>query len=507
MFKKIVIVSSAMLSTERPPASLAFLAGVCDHNQIEYEIFDLNIFLLETLGYEHWKNLANMFSTKETIECDDKDLLQEIDSVITTGIVENILAHKPDLIAVSSFSHLQIPWTDKFLEILRKHSDVTVICGGPGISYEQQPNKTAGKILLEKGLLDYYVLGEGDCAFDNFLKGKIDLGVNSKKNLTENWVPQIDDLNLLSILPTYKKVKIEKYHSIHLDKKPVLTINGSRGCVRRCTFCDVGHLWKKFRFKSAEIIIKEIVKNYYETGCLDYMFSDSLINGSLKQFTELMQGIVELQEKNSDFKKFRYSGQFIIRPKEHHPEKLFKLMQQSGCDNLQIGIESGSQRVREHMGKKFSNEDIDYHFEMCEKYKIKNALLMFSSYPTETAEDYQETVDFYIKNQKYLLNNTIIGSNFGSPMIILKNTPIDNMKEELGIEIHNDEYYNVSNWSVSSNPDLTLKERWRRYIYLIKLLGELRYPNHAFDEAILSYNLELLNKTLKEGTTQNESRN
>ena len=507
MFKKIVIVSSAMLSIERPPASLAFLAGVCEHNQIDYEIFDFNLFLLEKFGYERWKNIGNMFSTVETITSDDKDLLREIDEVVTLGIIDNVLVHAPDLVAVSSFSHLQIPWTDKFLEILKKHSDVNVIAGGPGISYEQQPNKTAGKILLQKGLLDYYVLGEGEYSFDNFLKGKIDLGVNSKVNLTENWVPQIDDLNLLSILPTYKKIKLEHYESTHYNKKSVLTINGSRGCVRRCTFCDVGHLWKKFRFRSADNIIKEIVKNYHETGCLNYMFSDSLINGSLKQFTELMQGIVALQEKYAEFKNFSYSGQFIIRPKEHHPEKLFKLMQESGCDNLQIGVESGSQRVREHMGKKFSNEDIDYHFEMCEKYEIKNLVLMFVSYPTETLEDYQETIDFYIKNQKYLLNNTIMGANFGSPMIILKNTPIDSMKEKLGIEIHDDEYYNVSNWLVSSNPDLTLKERWRRYIHLIQLLTELRYPNLAFDEAILQYNLELLKQTLKKGTKENEFRN
>ena len=83
MFKKIVIVSSAMLSIERPPASLAFLAGVCEHNQIDYEIFDFNLFLLEKFGHERWKNIGNMFSTVETITGDDEDLLREIDEVVT----------------------------------------------------------------------------------------------------------------------------------------------------------------------------------------------------------------------------------------------------------------------------------------------------------------------------------------------------------------------------------------------------------------------------------------
>lgn len=497
MYKKLVIISSATLTLERPPAAIGILAGIAEHNQIDYEVFDLNLFLFDYLGREKWELISSLFATHNKLICDDTVLLTEINFAISLAVTK-ILSFMPDLVAVTSFSSMQIPWTDRLLEILREQSNVVVIAGGPGISHEQLIGKTAGRLLADNNLLDYYVLGEGDRVFDNFLRGNIDLGVNHKDSKYENWVPQIENLDNL-ILPTFKKVQISKYKSDLNHQAAEITITGSRGCVRRCTFCDVGHVWKKFRFRSAQSIVDEIVQHYNEVGCLHYFFSDSLINGSLKQFVDVMTRLIELQTIYPDFKKLGYSGQFIIRPSNQHPEYIYELLSQSGCDNLQVGIESGSERVRIHMGKKFSNDDIDYHLEMCEKYKIKNHILIFTSYPTETIEDHQETIDFYIRSQKYLINGTIIGTNLNSPMVIYKNTPIDNMRNDLGIHIQNMEYANSSNWLVDSNPDLTVKERWRRYAELVQLTTKLRYPRASMDLILIELNIAELIKNITNG--------
>lgn len=495
MYKKIVLVASAVLTIERPPPALAVLSGICEHNEISYEVFDLNIFLLEHFGHDEWRKIANIFSSMTEIKHHNKQLVDKVNSVIDT-FIEKILSYDPDLIAVSSFSIMQVPWTKLFLEKLRIKTKATIIAGGPGISIEQEPNLTAGKILANNNLLDYYVLGEGDKAFDEFLKGNIVLGVNSKDSKFENWVPQIDDLDTL-ILPTYKKINLNRYKSDLENAVPEISITGSRGCVRRCSFCDVGHLWKKFRFRSAKSIVDEIVKHYNEVKCLNYFFTDSLINGSMKQFTEVMESLIKLQDVYPDFKKLKYSGQFIIRPKQQHPESIFELLSRSGCDRLEIGIESGSERVRAHMGKKFSNEDIDYHLEMSEKYKIKNHILMFTAYPTETIEDHQETMDFFIRNQKYQINDTIVGTNLNQPVAILKNTPLDNMRHDLEIDIFNMEYTNISNWVSKTNPDLTLAERWRRYIELFKLTTKLLYKRATLDLTLIDLNLSDLQKMNK----------
>lgn len=482
-----------MLTIERPPPALAILAGICEHNNIDYDVFDLNLFLLDQFGWSEWEKIHNIFAVSGESEPKDNQLSSKVDRVMDLA-VEQILLSDPDLISVSAFSIMQIPWTRKLLEKLRSKSSTTIIAGGSGISYEQEPDKTAGKILAENNLLDYYVLGEGDKAFDEFLKGNITLGVNDKDSKFENWVPQIDDLDSV-ILPTYKKLNLNWYKSHLSNLAAEIAITGSRGCVRRCTFCDVGHIWKKFRFRSAKSIVDEIVKHYNEVNCLNYFFTDSLINGSLKQFTEVMESLIKLQDVFPDFKKLKYSGQFIIRPKQQHPERIFELLSKSGCDHLEVGIESGSERVRDHLGKKFSNEDIDHHLEMSEKYKIKNHILMFTAYPTETLEDHRETVNFFIKNQKYQINDTIIGTNLNGPVAILKNTPLDKMRNDLKIEIFNMEYVNMSNWVSETNPELTLKERWRRYIELIKLTSELKYRRATLDLMIMNLNIVDFEKT------------
>ena len=496
MYKKVAIVASATLTIERMPPALSVLAGICDHNNIDYEVFDLNLFLYERFGPEKWSDIAGIFATRLELQHEDEALMAEINNALD-AMVDLIVASDPNLIALASFSVLQNLWTKGLLKKIRARTSVTIIAGGTGISYEQEPDKTAGKILADQDLLDYYVLGEGDKAFDDFLNGNITLGVNHKHSKFQNWVPQLDNLDEL-ILPTYKKIDLYRYKSQLANSEPVIAITGSRGCVRRCTFCDVGHLWKKFRFRSAQSIINEIVKHYDETGCLNYFFTDSLINGSMKQFTEVMESLVALQEVRPDFK-IRYSGQFIIRPMNHHPERVFELLSRSGCDHLEIGIESGSERVREHLGKKFSNEDIEYHLEMCEKYKIKNHILMFTAYPTETLEDHQDTMNFFIKYQKYQINDTIIGTNLNSPVVITRNTPLDNMRNELGIEIHDMQYENMSNWVSKTNPDLTLKERWRRYIELIKLTSELRYKRATLDLTSIDRNIADVQKNLTRG--------
>jgi hypothetical protein len=90
---------------------------------------------------------------------------------------------------------------------------------------------------------------------------------------------------------------------------------------------------------------------------------------------------------------------------------------------------------------------------------------------------------------------------------ILKNTPLDKMRNELGIEIFNMEYANMSNWVSKTNPNLTLVERWRRYIELVKLTTELKYKRSTRDLTLIEMNIADLQKMIKltqQGKPKNE---
>lgn len=208
MYTNIALVSSAMLTIERPPQPLAMLAGICEKNNIHYSVFDYNIFLLKHLGVAEWERIGNLFADQFEIIHEDSVMIDILDR-ITDAAANEILSSKPDLIALTSFSVMQISWTKKLLEKIREKSAVTIIAGCPGIIYEQQHETSAGKILANQGLVDYYVLGEGDIVFDEFLNGTVSLGVNHKTDKFESWVPQINDLDAL-IVPSYKKIKSKR---------------------------------------------------------------------------------------------------------------------------------------------------------------------------------------------------------------------------------------------------------------------------------------------------------
>lgn len=474
-YSNVVIFSTGLVSVDRAPAAPAFLAGVCEKLNVNYEIFDFNIHIKKSFGTSMWERLFTVPIEDDYFSAIDDDVLQQLKKIIASG-VDKILELKPDLFVVTVLSFVQFPYTKLILEELRGRSNIPVIAGGTGISYQTSCGSTVGKRLLDNNLLDYYVLGEGDSIFEQFLKGKEGLGLNHKNNKWESWVPQIDELDGLT-LPSYKKYKFSDYITVNWGngESATLSITGSRGCVRRCTFCDIGHVWKKFRFRTADDIIKEIIKHYDETGVLNYHFSDSLINGSLKQFTALLEKLVAMQEQRPELKNLRFQGQYIIREKKHHPERIYELMGRAGLYRLEVGVESGSEQVRAHMGKKFSNEDIDYHYEMCSKYRITNSLLMFTGYPTETLEDHNDTLNMLRRYQKYLIDRTITILVLSDPMLILRNTPIDSMKDELGLELFNGEYGNTL-WTSSSNPTFTVIERYRRFLETNTLSIELGYP-------------------------------
>ena len=477
-FKKLALVSSGFVTTERPPAALAFLSSVCEKNNIEHTLTDLNIQLLHTYGRDVWKSMYEYYQNLSRMP---PELLDKLNQFFHRA-AENIIKSDVDCIAISVLSFQQAEFTEIFLTHVRKLSkSITIIAGGPGITVSslykvgtEGPcdiiNGSLGRTFATKGLVDYYAMGEGDIIFDQFLKGVTDLpGLNTKDTI-ETWQPQIDNIDANPI-PSYKKIDFSLYDTNR--KMPTITITGSRGCVRRCSFCDIGHHWKKFRFRSGKSIADEILKHHLEINTTDFFFNDSLINGSISEFTSLLETLIRYKEEYPSLAPLKFAGQFIIRGRAHHPERMYQLMRDAGCDHLQIGVESGSESVRNHMGKKFNNDDIDYHFEMCEKYNVSNWIFMMVSYPTETRKDFEDTLNMYYRYQKYLINGTIAGTSCPGPMYVFSNMPLANQMTDLEIE-----YYHGSEteWFSKKNPTLTLEERHTRYTELIKTVISLGYP-------------------------------
>jgi hypothetical protein len=259
-------------------------------------------------------------------------------------------------------------------------------------------------------------------------------------------------------LPNYEFFDLNEYEYLYPGEREVY-ITGSRGCVRKCTYCDVERYWPKFRYRSGQSIADEIIENYERFGITRFYFTDSLVNGSLKAFSAQCEALTKYKFDRP----IRWSGQFIFRDRRSLPRDHYEMISQAGGDMFYVGIETGSDRVRAEMGKKFTNDDIEHQLEECSRFGIKIMPLMFTGYITETLQDHYDNLAIFPRWQRFVADGTINGVELGSSLIILPGAPVERMIESHGLEfVFENGEANTKLWWSAANPDLTITERIRR---------------------------------------------
>jgi hypothetical protein len=159
-------------------------------------------------------------------------------------------------------------------------------------------------------------------------------------------------------------------------------------------------------------------------------------------------------------------------------------MAEAGADQLLVGVETGSDRVRTEMRKGFNSADLDYTIEMCSKHGIKMYFLMIVGYPSETREDFNQTLDMLRRYQRYVANGTLVGINFGTTLTIGEGTPLYVSPEKFGVKGINGQRPHDVFWMHESNKELTYKERILRRIEAQELAHELGYTFWKGDDQL-----------------------
>lgn len=390
-------------------------------------------------------------------------VFEEVEKYIIECAKE-IISYSPEWLGISVFSYNSHRAT-RLISIKVKElcPTIKIVIGGGGIASDF----TFPESLKEQKIIDAYIRGEGELSIVGLLNGKTDVsGLNGMP------VKQIDDIDSLPY-PDYSDYDLVGYTNV----KGLLAVpvTGSRGCVAHCSFCDIARQWPKYRFRSGHSIATEI-KHYINTyGVNAFRFTDSLINGSMKAFVDMCKELTTIRESLPEEEKFTWDAHFIIRNKRAMPAEVYDIMASAGAGTLLMGVESGSQNVRNHMKKMFNEEDLEFTMEQLARVGVRCRILIIVGYPTETEEDFQETVDMFEKYQKYALNGsipTIEHVNLGLTLNLLPLTPLDKEKEKNNIVKLNN---HINDWICLDNPTLTYKERIKRRIFLQKHVQDLGY--------------------------------
>ena len=447
-FQKVIILNFPKIALESPPLAPAILSSICDSLSIEHDFIDCNLELHEQLQGGIKEEILARYAERFVDHISEEaryHLYKYFDQLA------NRCCHY-DLIAISVFSVHSVVLTHDFLSRYRHDLDAKVVIGGAGIRSNGIGDATRSchepfyKTLHEQNLIDYWVLGEGEEAFRKILMKDTDCDI-----INNNQFNSLEDFNLVPI-PNFDKYCLEKYM---VSGKKIAPIEGSRGCVKKCTFCDINQTWGKFKYKDGEKLAKEIVflQNKYDID--HFWFNDSLINGSMKSFREFTDCLANTRPDN-----LTWSSQAIVRPKSAQDRKDFDLMKRSGCNALAVGLESFSERARFHMGKKFTDEDLASFMTLAQEFSISVILLLIVGYPIETQEDIDQA---FVQLEKYSYladDGTISFLRIGNTMSIIPDTPIWHQLDKLGIELDSSQASNIF-WKKGYENTLEKRIQWR----------------------------------------------
>lgn len=431
----IVIINLPGTMSFLPPAAPALLKASVQAHGFTCRTIDFNIKM-------YFSELSNIKDIESYFVTGLNSNAKEYAVKLIKLYVDEVINLNPKFVGISVFTYQNRIATKIFCEELRKISDIKIILGGQGLTDGGiLGSQGFAKSLKNDGIIDYYIKSEGENSIIELLKSNVTAsGINSD---AFDQIKNLDDMPL----PDYSDYNLTLYDNI-------FPITASRGCVRACSFCDIHSHWA-YRTRSGELVADEMIalhKNYKATN---YVFTDSLINGSLKEFKIFCEKLAEFN--STDKAGITYSGQYIVRSSNQLNERYWANLAKSGAKKLAIGVETGSDKVRLHMNKKFTNADLDYTMEKFAQYGITCVFLMIIGYPTETEEDFNDTLEMFTRYKNFA-NTVIVNVEFGSTLGILPGTPLYNNASEYNIELDKNE----NNWISLDNSDLTVKKRLDR---------------------------------------------
>jgi radical SAM superfamily enzyme YgiQ (UPF0313 family) len=246
---------------------------------------------------------------------------------------------------------------------------------------------------LQEPYVDYVVLGEGEDRLPQLLEAiisgkepEVD-GIGFKKNGKITLIPktQVFDLKNRYVSPVSERT--EKYF-IRAAKRNEVILPVSRGCPwatkhYACTFCSVREQYLgTYRYVPFEKWADDLERVY-----------------ALQPFN-----LLEMEDENSaHFVRHRKYAEFLkskgikfhlhLRADQLQNEEDIKKLAQNGCHRIHIGVESGSDRVRNEIYNK--GEKVE-HFvraaELMSKYGIEGVYTYVIGAPTETRKEMIETL-------------------------------------------------------------------------------------------------------------------
>ncbi|MBF0209147.1 MAG: B12-binding domain-containing radical SAM protein, partial [Oligoflexia bacterium] len=279
---------------------------------------------------------------------------------------------------------------------IKKYYPVPIVWGG--IHPTLMPEQT-----LRHNLVDYVIRDKAEYSllkFANFLQQKIEITqvpglcyIDENNHYMQNDIDENFNWEMLPPAP-YDLVDHSKYYRSGFEKK-ILSIMTSRNCPHRCTFCYNSSLKSKTRWSPEPVEhttgnLKNLIQKY-DPQYISFIDDDFFVSKSRAQ--KILKFLL------------RYEGKFKIGFRGARVDDLLKLddrflelLVSVNTKHINIGVESGSQRILHILQKGIRPEMVVELNRRLSKYpSIIPLYNFFSGIPSETENDIKLSTQLILK--------------------------------------------------------------------------------------------------------------
>jgi magnesium-protoporphyrin IX monomethyl ester (oxidative) cyclase len=373
------------------PLSLGYIAATLEENGDDVRILDASI--------EEWDKLHDWIWSRFA------DGPRKYTGMSFESITDRVRKEDPDFVGITGLSVEARPMY-RTAAAVKRAKDIPVVLGGPHVTARYHE-------ALSDPNVDFVCLGEGEYLIKelveelkkgnaNFSKIK-GLGWKDKdgKIVVNEKRPPITDLDALPF-PSRHLFNLRKYKEAakHLQSSRQALVESasiitSRGCPFNCVFCSIdltmGRVWRPRSPESVAAEIEHVMKQF---GVQHVEFEDdnlTLVPGRFEKVLDICK------ERGLKFTWNTPNGVRADTLSEH----LAKRFKESGCVELTVAPESGSQRVIDDViGKKLKLEAVENAVRWCVKYGIEIAAFYVIGMIGETKEDLEQTYQHAQKMRK-----------------------------------------------------------------------------------------------------------
>lgn len=308
--------------------------------------------------------------------------------------------------------------------VKQANKNIKVVAGGP------QACALEGKLLEDKNF-DIVITGEGEYTLAELMehltqnKGELkDIkGIiyrDGDKIVTNEPRPYIENLDELPVPNLGLALHSKNYY-------PIVT---GRGCPYNCVFCFKAVHGNKYRYRSVDSVVNEIMFASQQLNFNVINFLDDTFTTNPERTKEICRRLIEYQKTSK--KNLVLFCEARVDVLTNNPDVL-EIMAQAGFERIQIGIESGNQEILDGLDKKTTLKQITDVVAKCYELDIASVFGNFIiGSPGETKKTVEDSIKFAEKLIDIAPGMMEVNASFLTPYA---KTPISDDPEKYGLKI------------------------------------------------------------------------